>query len=296
MKSLIPTIDPKKEEERITDFLKTTLLKTGFKKIVLGLSGGIDSSTCLYLASRAITSENIFVAHLYYFQPLDFARGKPRSSIIQRICSTLKIPVQNQYILSIKPIVEAFEKTLKWEVRSEKLDNEVRDGKKQISPPTSKIQLHTSNISHQIQIRLGNIMARVRMTMLFDLAKKHNALVCGTENKTEHLLGYFTRFGDAASDIEPIQHLYKSQVFALAQDLKVPEEIIKAKPTAGLWSGQTDEGEFGFSYQEADVVLYLYFEKKFPLEKIEKLGHKNAGKIINFALKNSFKHKTPYTL
>ncbi len=143
-------------------------------------------------------------------------------------------------------------------------------------------------------IRLGNIMARIRMIILFDLAKKHNALVCGTENKSEHLLGYFTRFGDAASDIEPIAHLYKTQVYQLAEYLKVPQEIIDQTPTAELWSGQTDEKEFGFTYEEADQVLSLYFDKKMSTEKIVKMGYLNAKKIIRFAKKNSFKLNTPY--
>jgi len=146
------------------------------------------------------------------------------------------------------------------------------------------------------RIRLGNIIARVRMIILFDLAKKHNALVCGTENKSEKLLGYFTRFGDAASDIEPISHLYKTQVRELANYLKLPQKIIEAKPTAGLWPGQTDEGEFGFTYQEADNVLSLYFDKKISTKKIRSLGYKNALKILAFAKKNSFKEKVPYLL
>ena len=144
-------------------------------------------------------------------------------------------------------------------------------------------------------VRLGNIMARVRMIILYDLAKKHNALVCGTENKSEQLLGYFTRFGDSASDIEPIQHLYKTQVKQLAKYLGVPKQIIDQYPTAGLWEGQTDEGEFGFTYEEADQVLYLYFEKKYSLQKLE-AHYKNTKKIIQFAKHNNFKHLTPYIL
>ncbi|MBI3366432.1 NAD(+) synthase [Candidatus Roizmanbacteria bacterium] len=146
------------------------------------------------------------------------------------------------------------------------------------------------------KIRLGNIMARVRMIILFDLAKKHKALVCGTENKSEHLLGYFTRFGDAASDIEPIQHLYKTQVYQLAKYLGVPQKILDQKPTAGLWSGQTDEKEFGFTYKEADQVLSLYFDKKISTEKIANMGYPNGEKIIAFEKKNSFKLKTPYII
>lgn len=145
------------------------------------------------------------------------------------------------------------------------------------------------------KLRTGNIMARVRMIMLFDLSKKHNALVCGTENKSEGLLGYFTRFGDAASDLEPISHLYKTQVFSLAEYLNVPRSIIKAAPTAGLWEGQTDEKELGFSYEEADQVLYLYFEKKETIETLQK-RFEYAEKIIQTARRNAFKQEVPYKI
>ncbi len=145
------------------------------------------------------------------------------------------------------------------------------------------------------KVRVGNIMARIRMILLYDLAKKHNALVCGTENKSEFLLGYFTRFGDEASDFEPIQHLYKTQVFQLASFLNVPKNIIQQVPTAGLWRNQTDEKEFGFTYKEADQVLFYYYDQKLKLEEIKGMGFKNAATIINFALKNSYKHRTPYT-
>jgi len=146
------------------------------------------------------------------------------------------------------------------------------------------------------RVRFGNIMARIRMTILFDKAKKLNSLVCGTENKTEHLLGYFTRFGDAASDIEPISHLYKTQVRQLADYLKVPKEIINKPPTAGLWDGQTDEAEFGFTYKEADQVLNLFYDQKKTFEQIRKLGFKNAERIIKRSLNNQFKLRTPYSL
>lgn len=152
------------------------------------------------------------------------------------------------------------------------------------------------DIKNSDTVRIGNIMARVRMIFLFDLAKKNNAMVVGTENKSETLLGYFTRFGDAASDIEPIQHLYKTQIYQLAKYLGVPQEIIDAKPTANLWEGQTDEGEFGFSYQEADQVFYFYFEQKLTIEEITKKGFLNAEKIIQRVKANDYKHKTPYAL
>jgi len=139
-------------------------------------------------------------------------------------------------------------------------------------------------------------MARTRMIILFDQAKRHEALVCGTENKSEHLLGYFTRFGDSASDIEPITHLYKTQVYQLAKYLKIPEEIIQTQPTAGLWENQTDEGEFGFTYEEADQVLYLFHDRNKSLNEIINLGFKNTEKIIKRVKQNEFKRKTPYTI
>ena len=110
------------------------------------------------------------------------------------------------------------------------------------------------------QLRLGNIMARVRMICLYDLAKQLDALVCGTENKSEKYLGYFTRFGDEASDIEPIMHLYKTEVYELAKHLGIPGAIVAKPPSADLWSEQTDERELGFSYKEADQVLHVLEE------------------------------------
>jgi NAD+ synthase len=139
-------------------------------------------------------------------------------------------------------------------------------------------------------------MARVRMVVLYDFAKKLKGLVCGTENRSEYCLGYFTRFGDEASDIEPLQHLYKTQVYELAKYLGVPQNIIDKQPSANLWGNQTDENELGFSYGEADPVLYLYFDKKIPIEDIEKQGFGNAKKIIDYAEKNSYKHNAPYAL
>lgn len=144
--------------------------------------------------------------------------------------------------------------------------------------------------------RLGNGMARMRMIVAFDYAKKLGALVCGTENRTEHLLGYFTRFGDGASDIEPIQHIYKTEVFALSEYLRIPNNIFEAKPTAGLWDGQTDEGEFGFSYKEADEVLMRFVDQKNTEEEIIQEGFLNTKKILNFFLKNHFKHEVPYVI
>ena len=241
---LIP-IDPKIETTRIIRFLKQTFKEQKINHAVIGLSGGIDSTTSYYLLKKVLPEKNIIGVSMPYFH--------------------MKSPFPEAKVIPIKTIVD-------------EISNVLRESKNISSFPKLDI------------ISRGNIMARVRMIILFDLAKKNNALVVGTENKTEHLLGYFTRFGDAASDIEPIVHLYKTQVYQLAKYLGVPEKIIRQKPTAGLWPGQTDEGEFGFTYKEADEVLYLYHDKK-----ISPTGRKNAEKILALMKANTFKHEAPYT-
>jgi NAD+ synthase len=133
---------------------------------------------------------------------------------------------------------------------------------------------------------LGNLMARVRMTMLYYHANRDHRLVCGTSNRSEYLLGYCTKFGDNAADIQPILHLYKSDVYVMAKELKVPDAIIKKAPSAGLWEGQSDELEIGLSYDQIDAALRALegqnWEPKNTTEEkvltlVKKSGHKRMG-------------------
>jgi len=127
-------------------------------------------------------------------------------------------------------------------------------------------------VGHPDRLRRGNLMARLRMTILYDQAKYHSALVLGTSNKTEILLGYFTLWGDAAADLKPIGDLYKTQVLQLAEYLNIPRRIINKPPTAGLWVGQTDEEELGYRYREIDQLLYFLIEGQGSLIQAQKLG------------------------
>ena len=145
------------------------------------------------------------------------------------------------------------------------------------------------------KLRKGNMKARVRMCTIYDLAAKEHALVLGTGNKTELLLGYVTQFGDGACALEPLGCLYKSEVWKLAEMMGVPENIVKKIPTADLWEDQTDEEELGLSYADADEILYALYEKKLPKEELFSLGftEEQVQHIISIVNKNRFKQTVP---
>jgi NAD+ synthase len=133
---------------------------------------------------------------------------------------------------------------------------------------------------------LGNLMARMRMAVLYYHANRDNRLVCGTSNRSEYLLGYCTKFGDNSADIQPILHLYKSDVYIMAKELGIPEPIIKKVPSAGLWEGQSDEEEIGLSYDRIDTALRALEDQDWQptnadeekvLAMVKKSRHKRVG-------------------
>lgn len=182
----------------------------------------------------------------------------------RKICEFNNIPSENIIEINIQPIVDA-----------------------------ASTALHVED--HH---RKGNLMARARMMVMYDLAKQKDALVCGTENKSEKLLGYFTRFGDEASDLEPIAHLYKTQVKQLAQYFDLPGEIQTQAPSAGLWAGQTDESELGFSYEDADKVLFELVDQgkedgNFDVAGVDAVV---VQRVVERVRSQAFKHEVPYML
>lgn len=141
-------------------------------------------------------------------------------------------------------------------------------------------------------VRMGNYMARARMLLVFDRAKQLDALVCGTENRSEHYLGYFTRFGDAASDLEPLAHLYKTEVRACAEYLKLPDIFLSKAPSAGLWSEQTDELELGFSYAHADAVCRADYDGETAA--LDSVPPEITKKVRARIQSQQFKQQVPY--
>ncbi|MEO7795412.1 MAG: NAD+ synthase [Thermoanaerobaculia bacterium] len=143
------------------------------------------------------------------------------------------------------------------------------------------------------RVRRGNKMARERMSILFDQSKKHGALVTGTSNKSEILLGYSTVFGDNASSLNPIGDLYKQQVWQLSRFLGVPDQVVAKRPSADLWPGQTSEAELGFEYAMADEVLYLMFDQGLTAEEVVDRGYPETvvARIVKLERANRFKRR-----
>jgi NAD+ synthase len=246
-------INPEFVEKLLTRFIKEELHKFGFTKGILGLSGGLDSSVCAYLAARALGPKNIIALIMPYKDT--FGRDVHDAEEVARGLG-LKI-----HIIDISPMVDAY---------FERYPTENR-------------------------ILKGNKMARERMSILYDYSEREKALILGTSNKTELLLGYGTIHGDMACAINPLGDLFKTQIRQMARYLKVPDKILRKKPTAGLWDGQTDEGELGLSYTKIDKILFQLVDLKKSKKDLllEGFPDKDIEKILGLIKNSEFKRHLP---
>ncbi len=215
--------------EKITDFIRNTVEGAGAEGVVVGVSGGVDSACVAKLCTMALGSERVFAL----IMPEKGVTPEEDVEDALKLCEELGVESRT---LEISPAVSSICDLLKCE----------RKG-----------------------IPFANIKPRVRMILLYYHANSMNRLVAGTGNRSELLAGYFTKYGDGGVDFLPIGDLYKTEVFQLAEYLGIPERIRKKKPSARLWSGQTDEGEMGISYSELDSVL-MAMEELGLLEKVER--------------------------
>jgi len=237
----------------LVDFLRDEIHNAGFKKGVLGLSGGVDSTVAAYLAVAALGKENVVCVVMPY------KSSNPQSwADAELVASRLGIAAE---AVDITPIVDAYLMRAK---------------------PTDRV-------------RTGNVMARQRMIVLYDISSREQGLVIGTSNKTEVFLGYGTLFGDTASAVNPLGDLYKTQVWQLAAALDVPKHIIEKKPSADLWDGQTDEDEFGFSYKRVDHLLYYMIDERRSVTELKNMGFEEefVRKVRGMIMKSQFKRRLP---
>ncbi|MGB8212579.1 MAG: NAD+ synthase [Anaerolineales bacterium] len=162
-------------------------------------------------------------------------------------------------------------------------------------PITEMVEALIGREADMSDMRKGNIMARSRMIVAYDQSEAFKGLVVGTGNKTEILLGYTTLYGDSACALNPIGDLYKTQVRSLARALQIPEVILAKPPSADLWSGQTDEGELGFTYEAVDKLLYLLVDQRYrPGECVEAgFEEKFVRNVVERLRRNQFKRVLP---
>ncbi len=237
----------------LTAFIRDEVRKVGIERVVVGLSGGVDSSVSALLAAEALGPENVLGIKMPY--KTSSAESLEHADAVAAVGG---FPVLRVDI-------------------------------------TSQIDAYFERFPDADNMRRGNKMARERMTILYDHSARWKALVLGTSNKTELLLGYGTLHGDMASAINPIGDLYKTQVWALASEIGVPHAIVDKRPSADLWVGQTDEAELGFSYRDVDALLFLMVDQRYSREELCAAGFAEpfVARVIAMVQGSQFKRRLP---
>lgn len=237
----------------LVGFVRDEVRKVGVSKIVLGLSGGIDSALVAFIAAEALGPENVHAICMPY--KTSNPESEAHARLVANACGV------NFSVTPITPMVDAY------------FD---------LFPDADNM-------------RRGNKMARERMTILFDQSAFLRALVLGTSNKTELLLGYGTLYGDMASALNPIGDIYKSQVWQLSKAMGIPSVVVEKQPSADLWAGQTDEEELGFTYRQVDELLYRMVDQRFTKQELVTDGFECdfVEKIYSKIQSSHFKRRLP---
>lgn len=254
----IPDLDVETTTENIKTFIKNKVDESNAEGIIVGLSGGIDSTVTAFLASETIGKERVF------------------GVVMPSITTPTEDKVHGTDIAKLLGIEYK-------EIAIDSLLNDI---------------LNVCGASNTNDLAIGNLKARIRMVILYYFANTKNYIVGGTGNRSELLIGYFTKYGDGAVDMEPIGDLYKTEVRQIAKYLGVPDEIITKPPRAGLWDNQTDEDEIGLSYESLDSVLYSYVDLNMDAEEIAKktnVSLADVERIIAMVKNNAHKIEVPAT-
>ncbi len=222
----------------LVDFLREEVGQAGFSRALLGLSGGIDSAVSAALAARAFGAANVLAVNMPY------RTSHPDSAAhAGLVADRLGLPVR---AVDISAMADGYIETAG------------------IAAGTSTAGASADTYA----VRRGNVFARCRMIVLYDLSVEWRGLVVGTSNKTEMLLGYSTQWGDAAHALNPLGDLYKHQIYQLARYLEIPAELIDKAPSADLFEGQTDEQELGFTYAAADRILVRMVDERYGEDEL----------------------------
>lgn len=245
-------IDEVLVRKMLVAFLRDETLKTGATRLVLGISGGVDSAVVAALAAEALGRENVLGLFTPYRTTAD--RSRTDAQDVARVFG----------------------------IRLEEV------------PITAQVDGYFAGLPQVDRVRMGNKMARERKSIEYDRSWP-DGLVLGTSNKTELLLGYGTQFGDLACALNPVGDLYKTQLRELAGHVGVPRGVIDKPPSADLWEGQTDEGELGFTYDQADVLLYHLVDRRVRPADLIAAGFDIAliAKIRERIRRNHFKRVMP---
>ena len=247
------SLNPSHVRPILTGFIRDIVRSSGFERVVLGLSGGIDSTLAATLAVEALGAESV----LGLLMPYRTSSAASRSDA-ESVVTALGI---RSRLVDISPMVDAY--------------------------------AQAEGVSDRV--RTGNIMARLRMIVLYDYSAKERALVMGTSNKTETLLGYGTLYGDMACAFNPLGDLYKTQVWQLASAIGVSPAIIAKQPSADLWQGQTDEGEMGLTYREVDRLLFAAIDQRRSDDELRAMGFEGSfiAKVRELVRRSQFKRRPP---
>ncbi len=238
---MLPSLNYEQVVRTISGFLREHVETSGRGGVVIGLSGGLDSSVACALAVEALGSERV------HGLIMPDRRVTPEGDVedAMELAKTLRVSYQ---IVEVDSIYDAFSEAMKFYQPSADIPN-------------------------------ANLRARIRMILLYYYANLKNLLVCGTGDKSEIMIGYFTKYGDGAVDILPLGDLYKTQVRELARRLNLPRKIVEKPSSPRLLPGQTAEGELGVGYDEIDRILYLHFERGLAPEEIERRAGIERRKI-----------------